>query len=62
MSGVQPLRNSQEYQAAVIEIDMLLDADPRLGSADCARLEILSDLVEQFEDEHFPWEAFDGIR
>lgn len=53
------LRNSQEYRAAVHEIDALLDTDPRRGTEDYDRLEFLSVLVESYEDEHFPWEELE---
>lgn len=46
------LRNEAEYEAAVREIDSLLDRDPPEGSADYDRLEFLSVLVEDYEDEH----------
>jgi hypothetical protein len=48
------LRNAQEHRDAVREIDALLDADPRRGSEEYERLELLSVLVEAYEDEHFP--------
>ena len=48
------LRNSKEYRAAVTEIDRLLDADPKRGTAAGDRLEFLSVLVEAYEDEHDP--------
>ena len=51
------LRNAKEYRAAVTEIDQLLDADPKRGTAAYDRLEFLSVLVEAYEDQHDP---FDG--
>lgn len=48
------LRNAKEYRAAVAEIDQLLDADPKRGTAEYDRLEFLSVLVEAYEDEHDP--------
>ncbi|MDQ3698097.1 MAG: transcriptional regulator [Gemmatimonadota bacterium] len=48
------LRNAKEYRAAVTEIDVLLDRDPRRGTAEYDRLEFLSVLVEAYEDEHVP--------
>jgi HTH-type transcriptional regulator/antitoxin HigA len=50
------LRNDREYDAAVAEIDRLLDADPRPASEDHERLEFLSVLVEAYEDAHLPVE------
>jgi HTH-type transcriptional regulator/antitoxin HigA len=48
------LRTEAEYQAAVAEIDALLDADPAEGSEAYDRLEFLSVLVEAYETERYP--------
>jgi HTH-type transcriptional regulator/antitoxin HigA len=46
------IRTEKEYTAAIAEVEALLDADPKKGSADYDRLELLSILVEAYEDEH----------
>jgi len=48
------LRNEEEYEIAVAEIDDLLDADPQPGVEEYDRLEFLSVLVQAYEDTHFP--------
>lgn len=48
------LRNRREYKAAVVEIDALLDLDPKRGSELHDRLEFLSVLVQAYEDQHDP--------
>lgn len=48
------LRTAAEYKAAVAEVERLLDADPRKGSADYDRVELLSVLIEAYEDERVP--------
>jgi len=48
------LRNEEEYDIAVAEIDDLLNADPRPGSEEYDRLEFLSVLVQAYEDAHLP--------
>lgn len=53
------LRNAREHRAAVKEIDELLDADPRKGTAEYDRLEFLSVLVEAYEEEHYPMDDVD---
>ena len=40
------LRDKEEYDIAVAEIDALLDTDPQLGSEEYERLEFLSVLVQ----------------
>lgn len=48
------LRDEKEYNAAVEEIDDLLDREPRDGSEEADRLEFLSLLVEAYEEENYP--------
>ncbi|MDZ7780357.1 MAG: hypothetical protein U5R14_10560 [Gemmatimonadota bacterium] len=48
------LRDEGEYEAALGEIERLLDADVQAGSEGYDRLEFLSVLVEHYEDEHHP--------
>ena len=48
------LRNEDEYNAALGEIDHLLDADPQPDSEAYERLEFLSVLVQAYEDVRFP--------
>lgn len=48
------LRDEREYEAALSEIERLLDADVERGSEGYDRLEFLSVLVEHYEDEHEP--------
>ena len=48
------LRNEEEYDCAVAEIDTLLDTDPQPGSEAYERLEFLSVLVQAYEDTHLP--------
>jgi HTH-type transcriptional regulator / antitoxin HigA len=47
------IRNEAEYDAAVDEIDELLDAQPTPGTPQHERLELLSVLVEAYDDEHY---------
>jgi HTH-type transcriptional regulator/antitoxin HigA len=51
--GVHALRSAKDYDAAVREIDTLLDKNARKGSA-AARLELLSVLVEAYDRAHYP--------
>jgi HTH-type transcriptional regulator/antitoxin HigA len=48
------LRTKDDYQAAVAEIDRLLDLDPQPPSPEFDRLELLSVLVEDYEARHHP--------
>jgi HTH-type transcriptional regulator/antitoxin HigA len=46
------LRNEEEYDAAVAEMNALLDANPEPGSEDDDRLEFLTALVAFYDAEH----------
>jgi HTH-type transcriptional regulator/antitoxin HigA len=49
-----PIRNDEEYNAIVREMDELLDGDYPEGSAEDDLLELLSLLVQAYEAEHEP--------
>jgi HTH-type transcriptional regulator/antitoxin HigA len=46
------IRTDKEYNAALTEIEALLDGGSKKGSAEYDRLELLSILVEAYEDEN----------
>ena len=48
----RPIRKETEYHAAIAEIERLLDEDPKKGTSAFDRLELLSILVEAYEQEH----------
>jgi HTH-type transcriptional regulator/antitoxin HigA len=52
------LRSEEEYEAAIAEIEQLLDRHPEPGTEVYERLEFLSVLAEAYEKEHDPVEAF----
>lgn len=56
---IKPIRNRKEHKAALNELYQILDA-PK-GSEDFDRAELLSILIEKYEEEHFPVEAPDPI-
>lgn len=48
------LRSTGEYEAAIAEVDALLDLDPVPSSVEYDRLEFLSVLIEAYEEAHYP--------
>ena len=56
---IKIIKNEIEYQSALKEIERLMDAEPGTPGGDL--LELLSILVEKYEEEHFPIEAPDPI-
>jgi HTH-type transcriptional regulator/antitoxin HigA len=49
---ILPIRSQADYDAAVVEIERLWDADP--GTDDGVKPDILATLVEKYENEHWP--------
>jgi len=47
---IRPIKTEEDYQAALREIDRLLDAQPETPEGD--RLDVLSTLVEAYEAQH----------
>jgi HTH-type transcriptional regulator/antitoxin HigA len=49
--NIQPIKTEADYQAALDEIESLFDAEP--GTPEEDRLEVLTTLVEAYEDRHY---------
>ncbi len=49
---IKPIRTEDDYDAALKELDRLIDARP--GTPEYDQLEVLSILIEAYETEHYP--------
>lgn len=49
---IKPIRSEADYQAALKEIEKLIEAQP--GTPESDRMEVLVTLVEAYEARHFP--------
>jgi HTH-type transcriptional regulator/antitoxin HigA len=49
---IHPIKTEADYQAALSEIERTLEAAPNTAEGD--RLEVLTTLVEAYEDKHYP--------
>ena len=49
---IKPIHTEADYEAALKEVDQLLEAQP--GTPDGDRLEILVTLIEVWEEKHYP--------
>ena len=56
---IKPIKTEADYAAALREIERLWGADE--GTAGGDRLEVLTTLVEAYEEKHFPMDAPDPI-
>src|SRR3954447_6625787 len=59
MVEVRPIRSEDDYEAALAEVERLIEARP--GTAEGDRLDVLVTLVQAYEAEHHPVEAPDPI-
>jgi HTH-type transcriptional regulator/antitoxin HigA len=58
---IKPIRTEADHKAALKEISALMEHDPELGTAEGDRLDILSTLVEAYENRHFPMDLPDPV-
>jgi len=56
---IKPIRSEADYQEALAEIERLWGVQE--GTADGDRLDVLTTLVEAYENKHFPMDAPDPI-
>lgn len=59
MLELRPIRTEADYRAALDEIEKLFDAEP--NTPECDLLEVLTTLVEAYEQQHYPIEAPDPV-
>ena len=56
---IKPIKTQIDYQKALERLEFIFDTKP--GTPEGDELEILSILIEKYEDEHFPIELPDPI-
>lgn len=59
MIELRAIKTENDYRAALSEIERLFDAEP--NTPECDRLDVLTTLVEVYEQRHYPIEAPDPI-
>lgn len=57
--NIHPIKNKKDYETALRRVETLMDAKRNTREMD--ELEVLSVLVEKYEDEHFPIATPDPI-
>ena len=58
---IRPIHTKADYKAALKAVSALVDADPKRGTPDADRLEVLGTLLEAYEAQHFHIELHDPI-
>ena len=56
---IKPIKNELDYQNALEEISILFNANPNTSEGD--KLEILTTLVQAYEEEHYPIDLPDAV-
>ena len=50
---IKPIKNEQDYDAALARVDTLMEIDPEIDSEASDELEILVMLIEKYEETHW---------
>ena len=58
---IRPIRTDDDYRATLKEVSALVELDPEIGTAEGDRLDVLTTLLQAYENKHFPIEAPDPI-
>jgi HTH-type transcriptional regulator / antitoxin HigA len=58
---IRPLRSEAEYDAALKEIERYFENEPKPGTPDADRFDLLAMIVEDYEGKHWPIEPPDTI-
>ena len=58
---VLPIRNEDDYKAALSELSAFFDSEPEPGSAEGDRFEVMLTLVEAYEQKRFQPESPDPV-
>ena len=58
---IEPIRTKADYKAALAQASVLIDKNPALSSVEGKFLEVLSILIEHYEEKHFPIEETDAV-
>lgn len=58
---VRPIRTEADYQWALAEIAPYFDNQPDLGTPEGDRFDVLADLIEAYEDRHYPIPEADPV-
>jgi HTH-type transcriptional regulator / antitoxin HigA len=58
---IKPIRTEADYDWALEEIEQYFDEEPRRGTKEAARFDVLAALIEAYETKHWPIESPDPV-
>jgi HTH-type transcriptional regulator/antitoxin HigA len=56
MIDIRPLRTEADYDWALAEIEQYFDNEPKIGTPEADRFDLLASLIEAYEVKHWPIE------
>lgn len=59
--NIRPIRNEQDYKAALKEVSLLFENPPELNTPEGEQFEVMLTLIESYESKHFPVEFPDPV-
>ncbi len=57
--NIRPIRNKRDLKKSLARIDVIIDSEP--GTSEYDELDVLSTLVEAYEDKHYPIDPPDPV-
>ena len=60
--NIKPIRSEKSYRTALKRIDELIALDPKEGTDAFDELDLISTLVESYENIHYPIDAPDPVK
>lgn len=61
MDNIRPIRTEADYEWALAEVTKYFDDQPEPGTPDGDRFDVLSTLIEAYEDRHYPIHSPDPV-
>ena len=58
---IRPVKTEEDYEWALSEVARYFENQPEVGSAEGDRFDVLSTLIEAYENEHYPIRVLDPV-
>jgi HTH-type transcriptional regulator/antitoxin HigA len=61
MRAIRPLKTEADYDAALVEIARYFEREPKPGTAEADRFDLLALVIADYEDKHWPIDPPDAV-
>jgi len=58
---VRPLRSEADYEAALADIEQYFEKEPKVGTPEADRFDLLALVIEDYEKKHWPIDPPDPV-